>query len=136
MSNIELLPLSNLRPAPRARGYRIAPTGWPGDAHERYAEFSLNAEALWRSWLEFAKARPRTTALARDDDGMRSIHEQRSPIFRFPDRIRAEIVPLGPNSAGLVLDSRAKFALWDFGVNRRRVLAWARDLEYILAAGT
>ena len=63
----------------------------------------------------------------------RSLHVQRSRVLRFPDLVRAEIVALGAERSGLILDSRARFGCWDLGVNRRRVLRWVHNLQQITA---
>jgi uncharacterized protein (DUF1499 family) len=95
------------------------------------SDFPLDAPALWRTWLDFAAAQPRTAVLATDDDALRSVHVQRSPCLKFPDVIRVEVVALEAGRSGLVLDSRARYGLWDFGVNRRRVLHWSEALRGI-----
>jgi uncharacterized protein (DUF1499 family) len=81
--------------------------------------------------MDFAAGEPRMALRARDEHDRRSLHVQRSPILRFPDLVRAEIVALGAERSGLILDSRAHFGCWDLGVNRRRVLRWVHDLQQI-----
>jgi uncharacterized protein (DUF1499 family) len=43
--------------------------------------------------------------------------------------VQAEVVALGTERSGLVLDSRSRFGWWDLGVNRRRVTRWLDDLQ-------
>jgi len=129
MKTLDPVPLRDLKPPFRSRGFRLAPPGWPGSAHQTAPDFPMDAAVLWRIWLDFAAAQPRTTLLAKDEDARRSVHVQRSARMKFPDVIRAEVIALDAGRAGLVLDSRAKYGLWDFGVNRRRVLSWAEALR-------
>jgi uncharacterized protein (DUF1499 family) len=95
--------------------------------------FHLGAAELWRAWIDFAAPQPRTVLRAQDERTLRSLHIQRSRVLRFPDLVRAEIVALGTERSGIVLDSRARFGCWDFGVNRRRVLRWVHDLTKAMA---
>jgi uncharacterized protein (DUF1499 family) len=83
--------------------------------------------------MEFAARQPRTVLQAQDERTRRSLHVQRSRVLRFPDLVRAEIVALGTERSGLILDSRARFGCWDFGVNRRRVLRWVHDFTEAMA---
>jgi uncharacterized protein (DUF1499 family) len=95
--------------------------------------FHLGAAELWRAWIDFAARQPRTTLQAQDERTRRSLHVQRSRVLGFSDLVRAEIVALGTERSGIVLDSRARFGCWDLGVNRRRVLRWVHDLTQAMA---
>ena len=133
MTEVLLPPLRELLPAPRRRGFRMAPRDWPGPADSASPVFHLRAAELWRAWMDFAASQPRTVLQAHDERTRRSLHVQRSRVLGFPDLVRAEIVALGTERSGIVLDSRARFGCWDFGVNRRRVLRWVHDLTEAMA---
>ncbi len=91
--------------------------------------FAAAAAELWQAWLALASEQPRTVLRGRVERAWRSLHVQGSLVFRFPDLVRAEIIALGPERSSLVLDSRARFGCWDFGVNRRRATRWLEDLQ-------
>jgi hypothetical protein len=133
VTGVILPPLRELRPAPRRRGFRMAPRDWPGPADKAGPVFHLRATDLWRAWMDFTARQPRLVLRAQDERTLRSLHVQRSRVLRFPDLVRAEIVALGTERSGIVLDSRARFGCWDFGVNRRRVLRWVHDLTEAMA---
>jgi uncharacterized protein (DUF1499 family) len=133
MTEVFLPPLRELRPAPRRKGFRMAPRDWPGPADQAGPVFHLHTAELWRAWMDFAARQPRTVLRAQDERTLRSLHVQRSRVLGFPDLVRAEIVALGTARAGIVLDSRARFGCWDLGVNRRRVLRWVHDLTQAMA---
>jgi uncharacterized protein (DUF1499 family) len=121
--------LHELGLAPRRKGFRAAPPGWPGPAHALAPVFPIGADRLWRTWMDFASRHPRTALQAEDAQARRSLHVQRSTALRFPDLVQAEVVALGTERSGLVLDSRSRFGWWDLGVNRRRVTRWLDDLQ-------
>jgi uncharacterized protein (DUF1499 family) len=98
--------------------------------------FHIGAADLWRAWMRFAAGQPRMVMRTQDERSWRSRHVQRSPVLRFPDLVRVEIMALGAERSGLVLDSRARFGCWDLGVNRRRVLRWVHDLQQVIAHGS
>ena len=129
MSEQTLPPLRDLQPPRRLKGFRVAPPGSPMPAHAESPVFPLEAADLWRAWMDVAARQPRTTLGMKDERTFSSLHVQRSSLFHFPDLVRAEVVPLGDGRSSLVLDSRARFGGWDFGVNRRRVTHWLRDLQ-------
>jgi hypothetical protein len=131
VTEVSLPPLHELEPAPPRKGFRVAPRSWPGAADAASPVFHIGAAELWRAWMGFAASQPRMALRARDEHDRRSLHVQRSPVLRFPDLVRAEVVALGADRSSLILDSRARFGCWDLGVNRRRVLRWAHDLQQI-----
>jgi hypothetical protein len=122
-----------VEPAPKRKGFRIAPRSWPGPADAVSPVFDIGAAALWRTWMHFAARQPRVVLRAQEEHDRRSLHIQRSPVLRLADLVRAEVVALGDGRSGLILDSRARFGFWDLGVNRRRVLRWIGDLQQTIA---
>lgn len=124
-----LPPLAELKPPLPLWGCRAAPAGWAGAAHHQAPSFDVPPGRLFRVWLVLAARQPRTELIAQDERALRSLHVQRTPRLRLPDLVRAEVVALGAERSGIVLDSRARYGLFDFGVNRRRVLEWLADLQ-------
>ena len=123
-NNIESLVLvrpSTLEKGFFLRSYRLMPGGENA--------FSVPAETLFDAWLSVADRQPRTQRLAADPGQKCSLHVQRTPLLKFPDYIRAEVVELASGQCGLLIDSRSRFGLTDFGVNRRRVTAWFAELR-------
>jgi uncharacterized protein (DUF1499 family) len=86
--------------------------------------FAVSADHLWQAWLAVAARQPRTTLLACDAGKWRSLHVQRSRVFRFPDLVRANIIEIEGARASIAIDSRARYGYYDFGVNRRRACNW------------
>jgi uncharacterized protein (DUF1499 family) len=122
-----------LEPAPGRKGFRIAPQDWSGPADAASPVFHIDAVDLWHVWLDFAANQPRTVLRAKDEQHRRSLHVQRSLVFRFSDLVRAEVMPLGIQRSSLILDSRACLGCWDFAVNRRRLLRWVHHLKQAMA---
>ena len=54
------LALRDLKLAPRRKGFRVAPPSWRGHAHAEAPVFRIDANQLWRAWIDFATSRPRT----------------------------------------------------------------------------
>jgi uncharacterized protein (DUF1499 family) len=135
VTDVILPPLHELEPAPTRKGFRTAPLDGAGPADAASPVFHIDAAEIWQVWLDFAAGRPRTVLRAKDEQHRRSLHVQRSAVFRFSDLVRAEVMPLGIQRSSLILDSRARFGCWDFGVNRRRVLRWVHDLQQAMTYG-
>jgi uncharacterized protein (DUF1499 family) len=124
MRDPQLMALRELPLPARTRGFRTAPDAGP--------VFGLPAERLFEAWLALARRQPRTRAIAVDRAERRSLHVQRSPTLRFPDLVRAEVMTLGADRSHITVDSRSRFGVFDFGVNRRRVEAWLSELAAVL----
>ncbi len=64
--------------------------------------------------------------------GMKFEVIQRSRVFRFPDIVTVEVLPLDDARSTLAIYSRSRYGRRDFGVNRDRVEAWLARLEAML----
>lgn len=116
--------LAELEPAPERCGFRLTPPQAPDKGHGASPTFDIPGDELWRIWLVVAARQPRTELLAQNAEDRRSVHVQRSRVFRYPDFVRAEIINIEPRGSSIAIDSRSRFGYYDFGVNRRRVQAW------------
>jgi uncharacterized protein (DUF1499 family) len=97
--------------------------------------FALPWQVLRDDWTTMIAAEPRVVPVETRAEGRRLVYIQHSAIFRFPDIITVEFVPLGPDRSGIALFSRSRYGRGDFGVNRRRVERWLRRLEQIAQPG-
>jgi len=53
---------------------------------------------------------------------------QRSALFRFPDTVSIEVIPLGDSRSTLAIYSRSTYGYSDLGVNRKRIERWLARL--------
>ena len=123
---------ARLRMRWRPNRYLMLPPGFeaPAKAHETSPVFAGPPNALFRRLKAIIDEEPRIQWLAEDRAGCRLELIQRSRIFRFPDRISVAAMPgAGNNGSAPALYSRARFGIWDFGVNRARVRRWVRALQ-------
>ncbi len=123
---------TQLRMQWRPNRWLMLPQGFtsPAEAHEASPVFAEPPPALFCRLKAIIAEEPRIRWLAEDRAGFRLELVQRSRIFRFPDRVSVAILPAanGKGSAP-ALYSRARFGIWDFGVNRARVGRWVRALQ-------
>ena len=106
--------------------YLVCPPGYcrRTKADRESPTFPVPAQELRRRVIALLSRTPRTVILFADE--RRIVAEQRSRLFGFPDRIDAEVVPDGENSAMLAIYSRSRYGYYDLGANRRRVEEWLR----------
>jgi len=105
--------------------YLVAPRGHTADDPHRIAPvFDRPVETLAGDFRRHALTQPRVRLLEVSVDGRRLELVQRSRLFRFPDRISVELLPLDDRRSTLAIYSRAKYGSNDFGVNRKRIDAW------------
>jgi len=96
-------------------------------------EFNMTAEKL-REELRACLAEE--TGLERvytNDATLNERYVQRSKIFRFPDTIQVEYIPLGPDRSSLALYSRAQIGFSDRRVNLKRLKRWLKRLDLAIA---
>lgn len=89
----------------------------------------MPADELATRFRERALAQPRVQLVESGRDGRSFELVARSRVFRFPDRISVEAVPLDGNRSTLMVFSRSRYGYRDFGVNKHRIDAWLATLS-------
>lgn len=95
--------------------------------------FDMRWEQLFQGWVDMIAREPRVAAVESDMDQRRFTVIQHSALFHFPDIVTVEFVTVGEARSSLAIYSRARYGRGDFGVNRRRVLRWLRELRQAAA---
>jgi uncharacterized protein (DUF1499 family) len=114
----------------RPRNYFIAaPAAFGPSAPDLESpHFTCGAARLYTLLRQIALAQPRTKLLSEAPEEFHMTFVQRSKYWRFPDDIVAEIIALENGGATLMLSSKARYGMEDFGVNKRRVKRWLAAL--------
>ncbi len=107
-----------------------APPGFPR-ADLALPPLPADIAGAWAALRSLGDRFPRTTKLAEWPERHQAHWVVRSALLNFPDIVVAEVTA-GPAGSGLFLYSRSLFGYSDFGVNRRRVEAWAAALDAAL----
>jgi hypothetical protein len=98
--------------------------------------FDLPWDRLHEYWIEVISGEKRMVRVASDPDSRRFVYIQHSPIFRFPDVITVEFVPLGPSHSSIAVYSRSRYGEYDFDKNRKRVERWLVLLQRVTRPAT
>jgi uncharacterized protein (DUF1499 family) len=93
--------------------------------------FNLPWDRLRQYWIEVIAGQPRVVSVRPNEDPVRLVYIQHSPVFRFPDIITVEFVPLGPNRSSVAIFSRSRYGKYDFAKNRKRVEKWLVLLQSV-----
>ena len=96
-------------------------------------QYDIAPEQLLAAVQDVIMARPRTTALAFDNDRLRADYVVRSRVFGFPDMVLTQVLRIMDSQSALVLYSYSLKGYYDFGVNRSRVTAILTELDTALA---
>jgi hypothetical protein len=124
-------------PLPQNACLACPPDSCAGAAALRSPVFDMPWERVRDFWMEMIAAQrsvvraiadPAALSTQGDRDGRRLVFIQHSLVFRFPDIITVEFIPLGPNRSSFAVYSAARYGRYDFGKNRARVEAWLRLL--------
>jgi len=136
MPDTAIADFRTLVPANRPNRWLVAPPGYcpPGAANAESPVYPQPPERLGELFGQAIAAEPRLQRLDDGSDPRRFELVQRSRVFRFPDRISVEMVPVDGGAAPAIY-SRALVGYSDFGVNRKRIEAWLAALDRLARAG-
>ena len=98
--------------------------------------FELPWDRLHDYWIEVISGQKRLVSVAAGPEARRTVYIQHSPIFRFPDIITVEFVPLGPNRSSVAIYSQSRYGEYDFSNNRKRVERWLVLLQRVAQPAT
>ena len=94
--------------------------------------YNITSEKLFAIVRDVIGAQPRTTMLATDASRLRADHVARSRVFGFPDVVLVQVLGTPDGQSDLVLYSYSLKGHYDFGVNRKRVVATLAALDVAL----
>ncbi len=94
-------------------------------------EFDMPWDRLRDYWIEMISGEKRIVRAAADRGPRQYVYIQHSPVFRFPDLVTVEFVPLGPNRSSIALYSRSRYGKYDYAKNRKRVERWLVLLQKV-----
>ncbi len=129
----EIIDFAARASAGRSNVFAMCPPGYctpPADMTS--PAFAMAWERLYDYWREVIAAQSGVERVAWDVQHRRATYVQRSPVFRFPDIVTVEFVPLGEASSSLAIDSRSRYGTRDHGVNRQRVIDWMAVLQTMM----
>jgi hypothetical protein len=128
----EAVSIPELRsPLPKA-GFLACPSGYCSAAAAITSPvFDLPWDRLRDYWIEMISGETRVVRAIADLGPGRYVYIQHSPIFRFPDIVTVELIPLGPTRSSIALYSRSRYGEYDFRKNRKRVERWLFLLEKV-----
>jgi uncharacterized protein (DUF1499 family) len=89
--------------------------------------FNVPWERLREYLIEMISAEKRIVAVVADP--WRFVYIQHSQLFRFPDIITVEFVPLDSTRSSIAVYSRSRYGEYDFATNRKRVEKWLALLQ-------
>jgi Protein of unknown function (DUF1499) len=98
-------------------------------------EFDMPWDRLRDYWMEMISNEKRVVRAA-EFAPWRYIYIQHTPLFRFPDIITVEFVPLGPDRSSIAVYSRSRYGQYDFAKNRKRVERWLLTLQKLARPGS
>jgi hypothetical protein len=91
-------------------------------------EFDMPWDRLRDYWVEMI-SNERRLVRAAEFAPRRYVYIQHTPVFRFPDIVTVEFVPLGPDRSSIAIYSRSRYGEYDFAKNRKRVERWLLTLR-------
>jgi uncharacterized protein (DUF1499 family) len=116
-----------------ANEYIVAPSSFTPARTNYPPYFDVSAADLEKAFDTVALRQPRITAIATDESTHRREYVQRALIFRWPDVITFQPIPLGDSKSTLAVHSYSIYGAGDLGVNEARVKSWIAEVETELA---
>ena len=133
----EAVRLSELRSPLPKNGFLACPPNYCAASEAiKSPVFDMAWDRLRDYWVEMISGERRIVRAAADLGPRRYAYIQHSPVFRFPDIVTVEFVPLGPDRSSLALYSRSRYGEYDFAKNRKRVERWLFLLQKVARPAT
>ena len=125
----EAVNIAELRsPLPRT-SFLACPTGYCAVPSAVISPvFEMPWDRLRDYWFEMISNERRLVRVA-EFAPRRYVYVQHTPVFRFPDIVTVEFVPLGSNRSSVAVYSRSRYGQYDFAKNRKRVERWLLTLQ-------
>lgn len=122
------LDFSALETDPKPRTWLVLPEGFVSASEPDAVSpvFAGAPETVLDAFINTGLGAPRTELVRQE--GLQAELCQRSLVFRFPDYITVEAMPVGDHTA-LAIYSRAVLGYSDIGVNRKRITRWLEALS-------
>lgn len=112
-----------------ANEYIVAPSDFTPARSERAPVFDVSAADLEKAFNLIVLKSPRISEIAVDESSHRREYVQRALIFRWPDVITFQAIPLEDSKSTLAVHSFSIYGAGDLGVNKNRVTTWLDELD-------
>jgi uncharacterized protein (DUF1499 family) len=116
-----------------ANEYIVAPSSFTPARSNYPPYFDVSADDLEKAFDVVALRQPRISAIANDESTHRREYVQRALIFRWPDVITFQAIPISEGKSTVAVHSYSIYGAGDLGVNAARVTSWLSELESDLA---
>ena len=127
----DFLTVENRFPFGSANEYLVAPKGFTPKArpYELSDTYPVSAATLRKTIDKVVMRQPRISVIAHDDSANKDEYVQRSLIFRFPDVVTIQTIPLTDKTATVAVHSYSIYGGSDLGVNANRVKTWLAEIS-------
>ena len=98
------------------------------EVHAESPVFNEPVQSLKQKWFALAERQPRTELVDSDQQNERYTFRVRTAVIHFPDDVTVQFIALDDRRSTLAIYSRSHYGYSDFGVNRRRIESWLRQL--------
>lgn len=112
-----------------ANEYIVAPIDFTPARSERAPVFDVSAADLEKALDLIVLKSPRISEIATDESTHRREYVQRALLFRWPDVITFQAIPLEDSKSTLAIHSFSIYGAGDLGVNKNRVTTWLDELD-------
>ena len=90
--------------------------------------YKMGVNQLISAWNQMIHEQPRVRLVQSEPQTYQYQYVQRSLVFRFPDDIDVQFIPLTEDESTLAIYSRARYGHYDFHVNEKRVEHWLESI--------
>lgn len=120
----------HLEPINKPNYYLVCPREYCNLKPQQYSPvMGIDVNALMSRGEQVLDGMSRTQKIAYDAKRKQFQYVQKSLIFRFPDIVTIQYIPIDKQHSTMAILSRSKYGYSDFGVNKKRV-------QYILKSLT
>lgn len=112
--------------------YYVAPADFSNIKPQAFSPiYPVSVETLKEIWVKWIAHEPRLEYI--DHNHFQFQYIQRTRWLKFPDTIDVLFIEISTNQSSIqssiAIFSRSQYGYYDFGVNRRRVQRWLKDIN-------
>ena len=116
--------------------YIVAPPKFTTARSNPAPVFDVSADTLEQIADRVIKRQPRMQILPTDESIRRHEYVQRTLLFRFPDVITVQFIPVAEQRSTLAAHSYSIYGASDLGVNSQRIKSWLAEIDTEIAKVT
>lgn len=126
--------IHTLKPPKTSNYYLVCPSNYCQAVPNAISPvYPVSAEELFYIWNQMISRQSNVNYIYSIPELGQYQLVQRSFILGLPDDITVQFLALPDNKSTLAIFSQSRYGVYDFGMNKRRIISWLQQLNQLIA---